>query len=137
MDHFGIGAGLLGAVNIYFQGARQTGRTTSLIESVKDGDRIVVRTYQEGYYLKSRLVGRGLKVDILSISPTTPEKLFEQPASQGRTIFDHQWLEDFYNITLESAVKSLDNMQRDLSGLGTAHAETQRGYEEMAKWGPY
>lgn len=136
MDHFGIGAGLLGAANIYFNSARQTGRTTSLIESLKDGDRIVVRTYQEGYYLKSRLVGRGLKVDILSISPTTPEKLFEQPASQGRTIFDHQWLEDYYNISLRSIVKSLDNMQRDLSGFGTAHYETRRRYEEMARWEP-
>ena len=42
MDHFGIGAALLGAANIYFNSARQTGRTTSLIESVKDGDRIIV-----------------------------------------------------------------------------------------------
>ena len=137
MDHFGIGAGLLGAANIYFNSARQTGRTTSLIESVKDGDRIVVRNQREEYCLKRRLEERGLKVDVLTIAPATLEKLFEHPTPQGRTIFDHQWLEDFYNITLESAVKSLDNMQRDLSGLGTAHAETQRGYEEMAKWGPY
>ena len=137
MDHFNIGAGLLVAANIYFRSARQTGRTTSLIESLKDGDRIVVRNRQEEYYLKRRLEGRGLKVDILAIPPATPEQLYRHATSQGRTIFDHQWLEDYYNITLVSIVKSLDNMQRDLSGLGTAHAETQRGYEEMAKWGPY
>jgi len=137
MDHFGIGAGLLGAANIYFQGARQTGRTTSLIESVKDGDRIVVRNRQEEYFLKRRMEGRGLKVDILAVDPATPEKLYRHPKSQGRTIFDHQWLEDYYNISLRSIAKSLGNMQKELSGFGTAHAETQRGYEEMAKWRPY
>ena len=137
MDHFGIGSALLGAAQIYFRSARETGRTTFLIESLKDGDRIVVRNRQEEYYLKRRLEGQNLKVDILAIAPATPEKLYRHPKSQGRTIFDHQWLEDYYNITLVSIVKSLDNMQRDLSGLGTAHAETQRGYEEMAKWGPY
>jgi len=136
MDHFGIGAALLGAAQIYFRSARQTGRTTSLLESVKDGDRIVVRTHQEEHHLKRMLELRGLKVGILVIDPSTPGKVFEHPKSQGRTIFDHMWVEKFYEMALKYASKELDHLQRESSGFGTAHYETRRRYEEMARWEP-
>ena len=137
MDHFGIGAGLLGAANIYFNSARQTGRTTSLIESVKDGDRIIVSTLREVSRIERLLAERGLKVTVLAVNPDTPQKLFESTTSQGRTIFDHWWVEQYYALALKQASSVIDYLQRESSGFGTAHYETRRRYEEAAKWGPY
>ena len=47
MDHFGIGAAMRGMALTYIQSARRTGRTTSVVESVKDGDRIVFADRRE------------------------------------------------------------------------------------------
>ena len=47
MDAFGIGQAMEGTALTYFRASRQTGRTTSMIESLKDGDRVVFRTAGE------------------------------------------------------------------------------------------
>ena len=47
MDHFGIGAAMRGMFLNYMHSARRSGRTTSLVESVKDGDRIVFAERRE------------------------------------------------------------------------------------------
>ena len=136
MDHFGIGAALLGAAQIYFRSARGTGRTTSLIESVKDGDRIVVGTSREVRRIEGLLAERGLKVAVLVVNPDNPGRLSEVGTSEGRTIFDHTWVEEYYQQALLSARGYLDRLQRESSGFGTAHYETRRRYEEMARWEP-
>jgi len=41
MDLFGIGSAIKAMIVVYRQSARGTGRTVSMVESVKDGDRIV------------------------------------------------------------------------------------------------
>lgn len=137
MDHFGIGAALLGAAQIYFRSARGTGRTTPLIESVRDGDRTVVSTSREECRVKELLAERGLKVAVLAVNPDNPGRLFEVGTSEGRTIFDHTWVEQYYLQTLERASSGLDHLQRESSGFGTAHYETKRKAEEAAKWRPY
>ena len=47
MDHFGIGAAFRAMANVYITSARRTGRTTSLLESLKDGDRVVFASSRE------------------------------------------------------------------------------------------
>lgn len=84
MDHFGIGAAIRAAVEMYSRASRRTGRSTSLFESVKDGDRIVFVTKQEAIYAKLRLAEMGKhKVSLSVLSPRDPDKLFERPTSQG------------------------------------------------------
>ena len=64
MDHFGIGAGLTGAMDIYFHASRGTGRTTSLVDSVKEGDRVK----------RGVLATRSLASAILAASATPPSR---------------------------------------------------------------
>ena len=59
MDHFGIGGAILGAVRVYLHGARGTGRTTSLLESVGSGDRVVFQSTQESRRFKDLCSARG------------------------------------------------------------------------------
>lgn len=137
MDHFGIGAAILGAARIYFSSARGTGRTTSMIESVKDGDRIVVSSAREVSRLKLLLAERALQVSVLCIDPGDPGCLCRHATPEGRTIFDHYWVEQYYELALKNASHGIDRLQREFSGFGSAHCETKRKYEEMAKWSPY
>lgn len=134
MDHFGIGAAVRGAAIIYMQSARQTGRTTSLVESVKDGDRIIFGDGREAKRVERLCKERGVKVECVVVSPKEPEGVFDRGTPQGRTIFDHSWVEQYYLNAIEQAQGDIDRLERQASGYGEAHRETRRRAEEIAKW---
>lgn len=134
MDHFGIGAAIRATASIYIQSARRTGRTTSLVESVKDGDRIVFADSREAERVRRLCLDRGVSVECIVIEPKTPERVFERGTPEGRTIFDHSWVEQFYIQAIDNAARAIDHLERQASGYGEAHRETSRKAEELAKW---
>lgn len=133
MDHFGIGQAMRGIARVFFQSARQSGRTTSLIESVKDGDRIVCATSKEVPRLQQLCRERGLSVECIVIDPRTPERIFQRGTPTGRSIFEHTWVEQYYMASLERAEKDIDQLQKQASGFGAAHLETRRAAQELAQ----
>lgn len=134
MDQFGIGAAIGALVSIYSRSSRGSGRTISLVESVKDGDRICFSTWQEAERVNRLLSERGVKVECIVIDPNRPESLMHRGTSQGRTIFDHSWVEQFYANAVERAQKEIDELERQTSGYGEAHRETRRSAEEISRW---
>jgi hypothetical protein len=134
MDHFGIGAAIRAATMMYAQSARRTGRTTSLIESVKDGDRICFSSHQEARHVKALCADRGVRVECVVVSPSHPEQLLDLGTAQGRTLMDHSWVEQYYIAAIERAQAEIDQFEARLSGYGVAHRETRRRAIELAKW---
>jgi hypothetical protein len=134
MDHFGIGQGVEAATRIYFQSGRQTGRTVSLVESVKAGDRVVFADSREAERVKRLCKERDIEIETIVVDPRTPQRIFERGSSQGRTIFDHSWVEQYYMDAIDRAQEAIDHLERETSGYGEAHRETRRKAEEMAKW---
>jgi hypothetical protein len=134
-DFYGIGQALMGAMNIYFQGARRSGRTLSLVNSLKDGDRVVFDNEREARRVERLCKERGvMKVSFIVIDPKQPERLFERVTSQGRTIFDHSWVERFFLDSHERAMRDLASLEIQASGYGEAHLETGRKAEEISRW---
>jgi hypothetical protein len=136
MDHFGIGAAMRGMLLNYQYSARQTGRTTSLVESVKDGDQVVFATRQEAERVERLIKERGINVKCIVVDPKEPNRLMERATlhGYGRTIFDHTWVEQFYANAIEHAANVIDTLQRETSGYGEAHRETARRALEIARW---
>jgi hypothetical protein len=134
MDHFGIGQAMQAMAHVYAQSARRTGRTTSLLESLKDGDRVVFVTAQEADRVRRLCNDRGLKVDCIVLPVDRPDRLFERGTPKGRTLFDHSWVERYYIQSMERCQKEIDHWQRESSGFGAAHLETQYQAEQLAKW---
>jgi hypothetical protein len=136
MDHYGIGTALNGAVRIYFQSARQTGRTTSLVESLKAGDLPVFTNRREADWVKRLCKERGIEIETIIIDPKEPQRIFERGTrpGDGRTIFDHSWVEEYYLNAIRKAQNEIDMFQRDTSGSGMAHIETRLKARELAKW---
>lgn len=134
MDHFGIGAAILGAAKIYMQSARRTGRTISLVESVKDGDRICFANSEEADRVRRLCLDRGINVECLVVDPERAERIFKFGTPQGRTLLDHSWVELYYLAAIKRAQFEIDHLQRQASGWGEPHQETRRRAEEMAKW---
>lgn len=134
MDHFGIGAAMKTANLIYSQAARRTGRTTSLVESLKDGDRVVFINRIDAECMQRLCRERGAKVDCIVVDVKEPYELMRRAPSEGRTLFDHTWVERFYLHQIEQASKEIDHLQRESSGFGTPHIETRRTAIELSKW---
>ena len=118
----------------YIQSARRPGRTTPLVESGKGGDRIVFADSREAERVRRLCKERGVTVECLVRKTKTPERLFERGTSNGRTIFDHSWVERYYLDNLERCANDIDHLEQQLSGCGEAHRETKRRAEELVKW---
>jgi len=134
MDLFGIGQALRACAEIYFRSARGAGRTTAMLESVKDGDRIIFADCNEADRVRGLCRERELDVECIVISVNYPEKIFERCPCHGRTVFDHRWVEDRYILAIERCEKDIDFFARESSGYGEAHRETAREATEHLAW---
>lgn len=115
MDHYGIGTALQAATRIYFQSARRTGRTRSLIESLKTGDRVVFNNEIEARRVQALCKERGVEITYSVIQPKDANRLFDNPPKNGRTIFDHSWLEQYYLEKLGELLDDIDALEYSTS----------------------
>lgn len=136
MDHFGIGHAMRGMAFAYFRSARQTGRTTSLIDSLKDGDRVMCATSKRAYELQRKCCERGLNVECF-VTAVSGQRVMERGPAKGRSLFDSQWLEQYYMAVLEHAQEEIDYLQKLTSGREEHQIASRRQADEMSKWLPY
>jgi hypothetical protein len=111
MDHFGIGNAVRSLFHTLLQTSRGTGRTTSLINSVRDGDRIICSESLEQQRLRREFHRMGRDVSVEHIPPNFPEEVLRLTPCAGRTLFDHTWVERYYALALERAAEDIDHLQ--------------------------
>ncbi|WP_420408636.1 hypothetical protein [Hoeflea sp.] len=135
-DHFGIGAALRGAAQIYFQSARRTGRTVSMVESAKDGDVLIFTNVDEAKRVERLCKERGIQIRWMVADPHNPLSIFDRLKGpvEGRAIFDHSWVEQFYLNALDATAKDIQSLQNNLSGEGEPHRKTRREAAEIQRW---
>ena len=121
-DIFGIGPALEAALNIYFSCARGTGRTTRLVGLVKSGDRVIFANSQEARRLEVQYRGKGLDVKIAVVDPARPDAIFEMRPVEGRTWFDHTWIEQFYAAEFARMGQQIHAWQVRMSGVNPIDA---------------
>ena len=139
-DFFGIGNALRAQANIYRQTARASGRTLAMVESLKDGDRVWFVDDREAKRVDRMCAERGIKIEALVCSPRNPAKAYQRGTAQGKVLFDHSWVEQFYLDALEHADKQLSAWQDETGhadGMGEAHIETRCQARERQRWEPF
>ena len=115
MDIFGIENHLQGEVRAYFLRNRRTGRTTKLVATVQSGDRVVCANEAEARHLREEL-RRVDKVGVqVVVAAADYPKLLGFSRSEGRTVFDHSWLEDFYTAEIKRSAQNVTELERRLS----------------------
>lgn len=134
MDAFGIDAGLHGAARVYFGSARRSGRTTALVESLSDGDRVVFLNRAEADRVARLCKELGRKVECIVVEPRNSMEVMSRGTPKGRTVFDHDWLEKYYLDGLAQMSAHIDRLQREASGYGLAHVETRMRAQEQIRW---
>lgn len=94
MDSYGIGNGVKGAVSVYFRSSRRTGRTSQLVDNVRNGDRIVFKDPIEADRARRLCLDKGVSIKTLVVNPARPEDLFDKTRgdASSRLLFDHSWV---------------------------------------------
>lgn len=135
MDHSGIGSALDAVARVYFRSARQSGRSTNLLNSLKSGDRVIFKTAKDAERFKKLALAQGKDIETISatVNETGLDKIHHQMPAQGRTIFDHEWVEDRYLHVIEGERKFIDRMQKNFSGPHVAHVEDEVDHHDR-KW---
>lgn len=139
MDAFGIGNAIRGAAEVVMMTARQTGRSTALLESLRPGDRVVVSSMEQARWMRHKVrelhPEKHEDISFVVAKPGHFREVYECGTSQGRTVFDHDWLEQHYRNVLEHTAEDIDHHQRELSGYSMAHVETHLAARESRLWG--
>jgi len=130
-DFFGIGTALRAMFATYSQTARRTGRTTRLLDVLRDGDRVIVASIPEQRHLNALARGRGLAVEVRCVPPRDihPASL---PPIAGRTHLDHGWIEKFYETELAYAERAVAEIQARLQPVEPSPAPS---FNEPTTWG--
>ena len=137
MDFFGIGQAIRCVVQVYFMGARATGRTQSMVESLRDGDRVWFAKSKEANRVKRICKDRNLDVECLVCNPSYLERIFEHGTAKGRVIIDHGFVETMYMQMLEQCADRIRHIEQQTShadGQGEAHIQTRLKARELQKW---
>jgi hypothetical protein len=138
MDHFGIGAAMRGLVRAYQTASRRTGRTASLVASVKDGDLIVFADAKEARRVEGMLRERGVQASCVVVNVHDPADVLRRGLRRkagNRAIFDHGFVEAYYAQAVEGAFNDIAALQRDLSpSTPQDYPETELSYFEQVRW---
>lgn len=131
MDFFGIGTAMQGMARVLMQTSRATGRTTQLLDALKDGDRVIFSKASHERSFRQGCRDRGLDVELV-VSPVNDIELLG--TVQGKTYFDHVWVEDRYAYVLNKVEREIDHAEKQMSGYGEAHIQTRRQAEALMRW---
>jgi len=106
MDEYGYGAAIKTGLQFFETASRQSGRTTRLLERVKDGDRIIVSNPAMGQLIQGKLAQLGkrlVQVLVVPIDGTYPPRVSPRMfgVHSGRTYFEHTWTLEFYKNLLK------------------------------------
>jgi hypothetical protein len=129
MDYLGIGAELNAIMEVFFRAKRRTGKTTRLIDQLKDGDTVVCHSERDSRFLRRELTKHNLNVTVLFYGEHMMHEFMRNCMAAYRTpgklIFSHEWLELYYTKVLQDAAYSIGRLESDLSN------QTPNGIKSM------
>lgn len=134
MDRFGITAATRGITSVYFQSARRTGRTTLMLKSLQDGDRVVFANPQEAARVRRLCREIKLAVECVVVAPKDIPRLLSRERPLGNTVFDHGWIEQYFRESIEAAGNDLAELTAVLSAPEAPLVEPEGAWLEEAKW---
>lgn len=106
MDQYGIGSAMQAMQAMYVNTARRAGRTTRMLERLKDGDRVLCSNQGAARDIKNRARGMGLDVQTIHISDF--HGMAQMRPAEGKTYMDHTMVERLYELAILGTQKEID-----------------------------
>lgn len=112
-DIYGIGNTLRSMVAIYQQTSRRSGRTNLLLSTIKNGDCVVFTTRKEAVRVQDLAKEKGIIIEIRVCNSTDLSLAFNEIRKNvnGRVLFDHSWIEEFYQRSIDDAEERLKSFE--------------------------
>lgn len=108
--------------------SRRTGRTTRMLEQLKDGDRVLCSNQGSARDIKSRAQRMGLKIRCVHVSDF--HGIANLGPVDGKTYLDHTMVERLYEIAIINTQKEIDAWLKTMnSGKDEAPAVWSLGFE--------
>lgn len=120
MDVFGIGAAMRGAMAVLLRCQRATGRSTMLLSLVQPGDEIIfadnrqANHFERALHQKNPELAKYVRARVVPLEQMDKLRGLRNP--NGRVMFDHVWVERFYQDSLDRAIREVQYMQEKMSG---------------------
>lgn len=130
MDIFGIGSAVKAAVEVYFNCARRSGRTTGLIKQLKAGDTVYFSTQDMASWFRRRLENDG--VEGVKCAVWNWNRTGTVVKSSSRAIFHHSLVESLYREAIDDTAKTIARIEHELSlneGFLPLEKESQSPFE--------
>ena len=142
MDIYGIGLAARGAVLVFLRSMRGSGRTSDLLDIVREDDLIVFADKNEAESVQNayRVDHPDVLLHYIVVEPTQEKliELYERARSRAasRLLFDHGWLEQYYVNVLDKARQNLESLSGDVTrGHAGPVPETVSSMKNDRKWG--
>jgi len=119
-DPWGVGEAIQHGMRMYSHGKRATGRSTLLLNSVKDGDTIVFAFRAEAQRMRRLLLeAEKSAVNIIVHDPNqglhyAADFILERYNRKGQIYFDHTWFEALYLYEMQSLMHGMDRFKSRL-----------------------
>jgi hypothetical protein len=111
-DEYGMTAAAKTGLRIFEMSSRGSGRTARLVERVTDEDQIITPTREASDYIRHRLRDAGKKTRVFTIPV---DRFKPEYSANGRTFFDHTWIEQYMLQSICRAEDDIEAMQRAMS----------------------
>ena len=116
MDEYGIGSAARMALHLFESASRRTGRTSRMIAAARDDDLIVCRHSKEAERVRRLLKEAGKKTGVTAVEHADDLHRISRRAD-GRVVFDHDWVHQFFVDAVKSAEDALRRMADNLSSV--------------------
>lgn len=115
MDTYNIANSMRVGLEMLMQGARQSGRTTRMLDGLKDGDRIITSDTRNVRILQNQARQRGLNVEVIFWSVKEMHcNIYRLKKSAGRTVFDHVFIENFWKTRIADIERELVAIEQEV-----------------------
>ena len=134
-----MGPALEMAAYIHVQTARQTGRTSAMLDAAKPGTRIITPTTEIARYIERQVRDRQLEdVKAHCIGPSMHRLCGQMHHYKpGAMVFDHTWFEQFYLTGLKQMRGQLGDFMKAIYDEDRKASDIIRPVYDMRFEGPW
>lgn len=108
MKLYNIPEGVRSSIEVFFNCSRGTGRTTSMLKSLKIGDTVVFLTHEEARRVYNQCRSVGIQLLCLVAGVEEVDKIIRHSRHCDTLVLDHRWVEEYYKHAIEIATKDLE-----------------------------
>ncbi len=135
-DHYGIGNSLLGMFDVYRRMSRRSGRTTRMLEQVKEDCLIIVLTDQDRILLQRQMKALGKEATVVAVDVVGPHPGLLRGRQYSQVLLDHAWVEEYFRRDILVANSFLSALEQEITKKPPSNIDLRDERARFYDWKP-